>query len=117
MAKIPILGEFNSVTASQILAVAEQIKYRDTTVAAALDGKQGTITVDPTPTEDSTNPVSSGGVYTALQDIQGTLVIDSVPTANSNNLVRSGGVYSAITAATSVATTSEFNEMLGEVFT
>ena len=55
MAKIPILGEFNSVTASQILAVAEQIKYRDTTVAAALDGKQGTITVDSTDYTDTCN--------------------------------------------------------------
>lgn len=35
-------------------------------VATAISGKQDTLTFDTAPTEDSTNPVTSGGVYTAL---------------------------------------------------
>ena len=36
-------------------------------VAAVLAGKQDALTFDTTPTENSANPVTSGGVYTALQ--------------------------------------------------
>lgn len=35
-------------------------------VTAALNGKQNALTIDPAPTQNSANPVSSGGVYTAL---------------------------------------------------
>lgn len=117
MATIPILGQFNSVTSEQILAIAEQIKFGNTTVAAELAAKQNSLTFDSTPTNGSTNPVTSGGIYSALSSIQDALVIDNTPTANSNNLVKSGGVYSAIAASTAVATSAEFNEMLGEIFT
>lgn len=54
------------------------------------------IPIDSTPTSASTNPVSSGGVYTALESKQDTLTFDSVPTENSSNPVESGGVYDAI---------------------
>lgn len=59
-------------------------------------GKQDTLTFDASPTEDSTNPVTSGGVYTALGNKQDTLTFDNSPTENSTNPVKSGGVYSAI---------------------
>lgn len=38
-------------------------------IAAVNTEKQDPITIDATPTEDSTNPVESGGVYVALQDV------------------------------------------------
>ena len=46
----------------------EPQEYEDdvTVVSTIGDGTGSTITVDPTPTEDSTNPVASGGVYGAL---------------------------------------------------
>ena len=47
---------------------------------------------DTTPTENSTAPVTSGGVYTALGTKQGTLTFDTEPTASSNNPVKSGGI-------------------------
>ena len=50
--------------------------------------------MDSTPTENSTNPVTSGGVYTALGNKQNTLTFDSTPTADSTNPVTSGGVKS-----------------------
>lgn len=37
-------------------------------VETALDDKQDTLTFDTTPTASSTNPVTSGGVFTALED-------------------------------------------------
>lgn len=37
------------------------------------NGKQDTLTFDTTPTENSTNPVTSGGVYTAIATIQQTI--------------------------------------------
>lgn len=43
------------------------------------------ITVDPYPTEDSTNPVQSGGVYEALQD-----KVDKVQLATTNDIATLG---------------------------
>ena len=51
---------------------------------------------DTTPTENSTAPITSGGVFTALGTKQNTLTFDSAPTAESANPVTSGGVYTAI---------------------
>lgn len=55
-----------------------------------------TIDTDAVPTYGSTNPVESGGVYTALLGKQDTLTFDSAPSQGSNNPVRSGGIYNAI---------------------
>lgn len=49
------------------------IVYKGTTlfdVVAEMNGKQDALTFDTTPTEDSTNPVTSGGVYSALKEKQ-----------------------------------------------
>ena len=92
----------------------------------ALETKQDTLTFDTTPTANSTNPVTSGGiktyvdnhsasvtvddelstssenpvqnkvVTTALNGKQSTLTFDNAPTASSNNPVKSGGVYTAL---------------------
>lgn len=51
---------------------------------------------DTTPTENSTAPITSGGVYTALGTKQDTLTFDTTPTENSTNPVESGGVYAKI---------------------
>lgn len=65
----------------------------------ALALKQNTLTFDNTPTEDSTNPVTSDGIYDALALKQNTLTFDNAPTQGSNNPVTSGGVYDAISQA------------------
>ena len=44
-----------------------------TTMAEVHDGQGGTGTIDPTPTEGSTNAVSSGGVYDELTDLKSDL--------------------------------------------
>ena len=51
---------------------------------------------DTTPTEDSTAPITSGGVFTALAGKEDTLTFDTEPTDESTNPVTSGGVYAAI---------------------
>lgn len=51
---------------------------------------------DTTPTENSTVPITSGGVFNALGTKQDTLTFDSAPTDESTNPVTSGGVYTAI---------------------
>jgi hypothetical protein len=58
--------------------------------------KQNTLTFDSTPTSSSTNPVTSGGVFTALAGKQGSLTFDSTPTSSSTNPVTSGGVFTAL---------------------
>lgn len=93
------------------------------TAAVAGTDFQTPLTIDATPTDSSTNPVQSGGVYTALGNKQATinasgilkgdgaggvsaavagtdyqtpLTIDASPTSASTNPVQSGGVYSAL---------------------
>jgi len=58
------LGIASASTVSGILDGASIDSFAD--VETALAGKQGTLTFDGAPTSESTNPVTSGGVYTAL---------------------------------------------------
>ena len=62
----------------------------------ALDAKQNTLTFDATPTDDSSNPVTSDGIYTALATKQNTLTFDATPTDESSNPVTSNGIYAAL---------------------
>ncbi len=65
-------------------------------VYLAIAAATGAATVDAVPTEGSANPVSSGGVYDALQDVQPSITMDAAPTEGSTNPVESGGIYTAI---------------------
>lgn len=58
-----------------------------------------TLTFDTTPTDGSTNPVTSDGIYDAIEAAKITL--DSTVTANSQNGVTSQGIYNFITNAIS----------------
>lgn len=58
-----------------------------TTTAEVHDGQGGTGTIDPTPTEGSTNAVSSGGVYDELTDLKSDLNKSaSVMDSNATNV-------------------------------
>ena len=60
------------------------------------NNKQNALTFDNSPTSGSSNPVKSGGVYTALSGKQNTLTFDTTPTSGSTNPVTSGGVYTMV---------------------
>lgn len=65
--------------------------------------KQNTLTFDNTPTNGSSNPVTSDGIYAALGTKQDTITVDANPQSGSTNPVQSGGVYDAVqTLATAV---------------
>ena len=49
-----------------------------TDLANALAGKQNTLTFDNTPTQNSNNPVKSGGIYTSIRNLQ--TLIDNIGT-------------------------------------
>ena len=61
-----------------------------------LELKQDELTFDSTPTANSPNPVTSGGIKTALDQKQGVLTFDNTPTPNSGNPVRSSGIKTAL---------------------
>ena len=67
-----------------------------------LEGYLSTLTFDDTPTDGSTNPVTSDGIYEALQDviamIPDELTIDDTVTEESENPVTSGGIYGFVTS-------------------
>ncbi|MBP3278690.1 MAG: hypothetical protein J6M44_07015 [Butyrivibrio sp.] len=62
-----------------------------------LDNKY--LNLDSEPTSGSSNPVTSGSVFTAISAKQDVLVFDDSPTASSDNPVTSGGVYTAVNNA------------------
>lgn len=77
-------------------ATAIGTKADKTYVDNQLATKQNTLTFDNVPTSGSSNPVKSGGVYSALAGKQNTLTFDDAPTNGSNNPVKSGGIYTAL---------------------
>ena len=59
-------------------------------------GLQDALTFDSTPTEDSTNPVESGGVYNALAGKQDNLTFDGTYDASTNKAATESTVTDAI---------------------
>ena len=54
--------------------------------------KQEVLDFDDEPTEDSSNPVTSDGIFNALSTKEDILTFDSTPTASSSNPVTSDGI-------------------------
>ena len=77
------------------------------TVASELEGKLSQSDVVSSPTQGSSAPVSSGGVFTALSGKQNTLTFDSTPTDGSTNPVTSDGIFEALKTA---GAQSDWNE-------
>lgn len=92
----PIFYNNSTGVISSQAASGSQNGYLLSTDWTTFNGKQGLLTFDSTPTTSSTNPVTSGGVFTALATKQGTLTFDSTPTSSSTNPVTSGGVFTAL---------------------
>ena len=66
-----------------------------------LTGKQDVLTFDGAPTQNSTNPVTSGGVYTALANV-GSPTDAQVQTAVDNYLDENGVVFNTNAEITEV---------------
>ena len=75
--------------------------------------KQDALTFDTTPTQNSHNPVESGGVKAALDLKQDTLTFDQQPTQYSTNPVVSGALFNIFQAINSLfpATASAQNKL------
>ena len=87
-----------------INAILQGQGYTRPEVDTALAAKQNTLTFDSAPTEDSTNPVTSGGVYTATALLRS---VESSPTQGSTALITSGAVYNErLTAGTGIDITN-----------
>lgn len=63
--------------------------------------------IDSVPTDGSSNPVSSNGVYDALTGKQDTLTFDATPTDNSTNPVTSDGIYTALSGKQPTLSTAQ----------
>ena len=99
-----VMAQINSST-SNVLPTGtsnQMLQHNGTSWAA--------VSIDTAPTADHTQPVTSGGVYTALSGKQDTLTFDNTPTENSNNPVKSGGIKTyadgKVSSATTISTTS-----------
>ena len=64
--------------------------------------KQDALTFDTTPTENSHNPVQSGGIFSSLAGKQDKLTFDQQPTQYSTNPVVSGALFNIFQAINSL---------------
>lgn len=85
------LAEWNTLTP------AEQAEYKTKDITDDYNG----LPIDAVPTQNSTNPISSGGVYTSLAEKQPTYTSDSTqwdttPIASSTKPVTSDGIKAAL---------------------
>jgi len=116
-----VAGIHPETETSQVVDLADKY-YNKSQVDTKLSGKMNTIAIDNTPTDGSTNLITSDGVYDAIQGFieqpdvtnaltpcakivyvdtklntkQDKLTFDSAPTDASNNPVTSGGIFNAI---------------------
>ncbi len=91
--KTALDGKQDALTTVQLAAVNSGVT---SDIVSAVSNKQDTLTFDSTPTQSSTNPVTSGGIKTALDGKQNALTFDSTPTQSSTNPVTSGGIKTAL---------------------
>lgn len=82
---------------------------------AANLGLQDALTFDSAPTEDSTNPVESGGVYTALAGKQDTLTFDGVYNASTNKAATESTVTNAINGLDVSALSVDADETISSI--
>ena len=98
-----------------------------TDLQTALDAKQNTLTFDNVPTENSTNPVKSGGVYSAVDDVYGVMGQNGAKnkakrtgaTATSNGVTFTVGTNEIVTAtwsSTPTGTASHAFSSTGNVY-
>lgn len=87
----PTGGYGSNVIVDDVLSDTSENPVQNKVIKGYLDSKQDTLTFDNTPTENSANPVTSGGVYAALQNVSGGGSGGSyqLPIANSSVL---GGI-------------------------
>lgn len=82
--------KINGNTPTAIQDVNTGDYYINIDTATGLAQKQDTLTFDSTPTQNSTNPVTSGGIYTALNSKQNKLVSGTnIATLTINGVQRS----------------------------
>ena len=82
--------KINGNTPTAIQDVNTGDYYINIDTATGLSQKQDTLTFDSTPTQNSTNPVTSGGIYTALNSKQNKLVSGTnIATLTINGVQRS----------------------------
>lgn len=85
----PLMNGVTSAGVSNDFSRADHVHPKDNT-------KQDVLVFDSAPTQNSPNPVTSGGIYTALANKQNLLTFDNTPTKNSINPVKSNGIYESI---------------------
>lgn len=83
-----------NITNLQQVKADKSTTYTKTEVDSALNTKQNTLTFDSAPTSGSTNPVTSGGVYTALAG-KSTVTVN----ANGNLFIDGNQIWAVVTSA------------------
>ena len=99
----------DSVTQQGDVISAENLNDLEDRIEAGFNEKQDVLTFDNVPTEDSDNPVKSGGVYTAMQSKSNLLL--------TRSLSNSGSRQFALNAVTTIDIDASYSgyELLGVI--
>lgn len=93
MAKIRYIKDENEEIVLPVTHERGVVDSQGTNLETKLAGKQATLTFDNAPTQNSNNPVKSGGVYTALAWKQDLLESGTnIKTVNNTSLLGSGNI-------------------------
>ena len=78
---------------TEIDALSQTTSNLQSQITSLGTSKQNTLTFDDAPTQNSTHPVTSNGIYSALANKQDRLTMDHFPASQSLHPVSSDGVY------------------------
>jgi uncharacterized coiled-coil protein SlyX len=114
---VPTSASSNSLTSGSIYTAlglkqdssAMSNYYTKTAADSLLNAKQNTLTIDSSVTQNSTNPVQSGAVYSSLQNYQPTSSMSSYLSQSS-----ASSTYAPINNAVHTGTTT-FNEIVEQI--
>lgn len=98
-----------NIDTDDTLSSTSENPVQNKVVKAALDGKQNSLTFDLTPTENSTNPVTSGGIYSALQNVD--IDVDDTLSSSSTNPVQNSVVKAALDTKVDSSVIGDLSEL------
>lgn len=107
-----------SITAAKmrttLIDFVNQVDSNEDNLETSINGKQDTLTFDSEPTENSTNPVTSGGIYNAMQGVSS--IFESGQEVNEVSIINdltNGGVDNVLSAEQGVVLDERIKQLDG----
>lgn len=97
-----------------LIDFVNQVDSNEDGIETSINGKQDTLTFDSEPTENSTNPVTSGGIYNAMQGVSS--IFESGQEVNEVSIINdltNGGVDNVLSAEQGIVLSERIKQLDG----